>query len=123
MHPTTLAPLFVFVGTSIMSFVFNIYKSSRALHGSYYVSTCDKNMLVSRPETCNVIKKENLAQVFSKTPFSQNTSRRLLYFCKTLDTLIRNMYVNLIFFVAKKQKFDKQLERGRLTDPLPNLTL
>ena len=68
MHPTALAPLFVFVGTSIMSFVFNIYKSPRALHVrsvSYYVSTCDKNMLVSRPEACNVIKKENLAQVFS----------------------------------------------------------
>ena len=44
--------LFVFVGTIIISFVFNIYKSVRALHGrsvSYYVSICDKIvMLVSR---------------------------------------------------------------------------
>ena len=80
MHPTALAPLFVFVGTSIMSFVFNIYKSPRALHGrsvSYYVSTCDKNMLVSRPEACNVIKKRiwhrcfpvNFAKLL-RTPFS-----------------------------------------------------
>lgn len=39
--------LFVFVGTIITFFVFNIYKSVRALHGrsvSYYVSICDENI-------------------------------------------------------------------------------
>ena len=74
----------------VLSFVFNIYKSPRALHGrsvSYYVSTCDKNMLVSRPEACNVIKKENLAQVFS------------CEFCKTSKNtfFIEHVYTTTIF--------------------------